>query len=234
MTTVFINGITGKMGSLIENLLQINPLYDCIGGANTTHSMKQQIKALKPDIIIDVTRSDIVMQHMLWLIEQRIPLLVGTSGFSMEDKQKIKQWTQQNQTTCWLIPNFSIGAILMMEFAKIASHFYHNAEITERHHTRKVDSPSQTALDTKNLMSQNKTSVSINSIRDDIHQAEQCVTFKSISDELIIEHKNFEYTSYQTGITLCLKRITSMTGFHEGINLTHLQEYSTDTIIVTK
>ena len=219
MKSVYVNGITGNMGRLAVEVIENEPSLDLAGGANNTQDMKKGIMSSQPDIIIDVTRSDVVMAHMQWLIQQRKYLLVGTSGITEQDKQQIESWCKIYKSTCWLVPNFSIGAILMMKFASIAAEYFEKAEIIERHHSRKVDAPSQTAKQTALALEAQDVKTHIVSIREDQYQAEQAVLLNNPNESICIEHKSFNHHSYASGIRYCLKTISALSGYQFGINL---------------
>lgn len=207
------------MGKLSVQVINESASFVLAGGANNTQDMKSGILSSKPDIILDVTRSDVVMSHMHWLIKQQKSLLIGTSGITEDDKRQIQDWCHTHNTTCWLVPNFSIGANLMMNFSEIAAKYFQQAKITEYHHSSKIDAPSQTARHTKQLLEKNNLTVAVESVRNDRYQAEQTVLLNTAFESLCIEHKSFDHKSYTAGIKHCLEKISAMHGYHHGINI---------------
>lgn len=74
--------------------------------------------------------------------------VVGTSGFSAQRIAEVRQLWTGTISNCLIVPNFAIGAVLMMRFAELAAPHFPAAEIIELHHDRKVDAPSGTAIAT--------------------------------------------------------------------------------------
>ncbi|MBP5467734.1 MAG: 4-hydroxy-tetrahydrodipicolinate reductase, partial [Candidatus Riflebacteria bacterium] len=77
---------------------------------------------------------------------------IGTTGISQENQNMLDELAKKNQTSIMIVPNFAIGAILMMNFAKFAAKYMKAAEIIELHHDQKVDKPSGTAIKTRRGM----------------------------------------------------------------------------------
>src|SRR5699024_6782131 len=65
---------------------------------------------------------------------------------------------ENNQTGCIIAPNFALGAVLMMLFSKMAAKYFPDIEIVEKHHDKKVDAPSGTAIKTLEMIKQTRES----------------------------------------------------------------------------
>src|ERR1700724_4858986 len=69
--------------------------------------------------VIDFTHPDVVMDNLKFLIDNGIHAVVGTTGFTDERLVQVRAWLEESRTTAVLIaPNFAIGAVLSMQFAK--------------------------------------------------------------------------------------------------------------------
>ena len=105
------------------------------------------------DVVVDFTHPSAVMDNLRWCIGQGLDTVVGTSGFDDARTAQVTQWlTAAPSTRALIVPNFSIGAVLMMRFAAQAARFFDSAEIIELHHAGKVDAPSGTATRTASLI----------------------------------------------------------------------------------
>jgi 4-hydroxy-tetrahydrodipicolinate reductase len=105
------------------------------------------------DVVVDFTHPSAVMDNLRWCIGQGLDTVVGTSGFDDARTAQATQWlTGAPGTRALIVPNFSIGAVLMMRFAAQAARFFDSAEIIELHHAGKVDAPSGTATRTASLI----------------------------------------------------------------------------------
>ena len=105
------------------------------------------------DVVVDFTHPGAVMDNLRWCIGQGLDTVVGTSGFDDDRTAQAARWLAAAPgTRALIVPNFSIGAVLMMRFAAQAARFFESAEIIELHHAGKVDAPSGTATRTASLI----------------------------------------------------------------------------------
>src|SRR5262249_38452469 len=105
------------------------------------------------DVVVDFTHPSAVMDNLRWCIGQGLDTVVGTSGFDdPRTAQATQRLTAAPSPGALIVPNFSIGAVLMMPFAAQAARFFDSAEIIELHHAGKVDAPSGTATRTASLI----------------------------------------------------------------------------------
>jgi len=104
------------------------------------------------DVVVDFTHPGAVMDNLRWCIGQGLDTVVGTSGFDDARAAQVAQWLAAAPgTRALIVPNFSIGAVLMMRFAAQAARFFDSAEIIELHHAGKADAPSGSARRTASL-----------------------------------------------------------------------------------
>src|SRR5436309_10834552 len=99
------------------------------------------------DVVVDFTTPDVVMDNLHSCVDQGINAVVGTSGFTESRLDRVRNWlSHKPDVGVIIVPNFALGAVLMMEFAQRAARFFESVEIVEMHHPNKVDAPSGTAL----------------------------------------------------------------------------------------
>src|SRR6185369_4739473 len=78
----------------------------------------------RTEAVIDFTHPDVVMDNLKFLIDNGIHAVVGTTGFTDERLQQVRSWLAAKPASAVLIaPNFAIGAVLSMHFAKQAARF---------------------------------------------------------------------------------------------------------------
>lgn len=100
---------------------------------------------IEADVVVEATRPEAAMENLEFWNDLGLTAVVGTSGFTPERLEKLRDmWG--TSTPCLVVPNFSIGAVLMMRFAAEAASRFEATEIIERHHADKPDAPSGTAL----------------------------------------------------------------------------------------
>ncbi|MGH3497674.1 MAG: 4-hydroxy-tetrahydrodipicolinate reductase [Nocardioidaceae bacterium] len=98
------------------------------------------------DVVVDLTRPDAVMDNIAWCVEHGISVVAGTSGFTTGRVESLRGLVgDQIALGVLVVPNFSVGAVLMMRFAAQAARYMESVEIIEMHHPDKVDAPSGTA-----------------------------------------------------------------------------------------
>ncbi|MBV9320801.1 MAG: 4-hydroxy-tetrahydrodipicolinate reductase [Mycobacterium sp.] len=192
------------------------------------------------EVVIDFTHPDVVMDNLKFLIDNGIHAVVGTTGFTDERLQQVRSWLAAKPGSAALIaPNFAIGAVLCMHFAKQAAPFYDSAEVIELHHPHKADAPSGTAARTARLIAAARkglppnpdaTSTSLPGARGadldgiPVHSvrlaglvAHQEVLFGTAGETLTIRHDSLDRTSFVPGVLLAVRRIKERPGLTVGI-----------------
>ncbi|HEY1642323.1 MAG TPA: 4-hydroxy-tetrahydrodipicolinate reductase [Streptosporangiaceae bacterium] len=108
------------------------------------------------DVVVDFTHPGAVMDNLRWCIARGVTVVAGTSGFDEERLALVRQWLSEApaDVRVLVVPNFSVGAVLMMRFAQQAAPFFESAEVIELHHAGKADAPSGTAGRTAVLIEQ--------------------------------------------------------------------------------
>ncbi|MEE9351573.1 MAG: 4-hydroxy-tetrahydrodipicolinate reductase [Thiotrichaceae bacterium] len=99
------------------------------------------------DILIDFTRPEPCLKHLAWCKQNNKKMIIGTTGFSDEEKQTITETAESIAVI--LAPNMSVGVNLTLKLLDMAARVLGDdvdIEITEAHHRHKVDAPSGTAL----------------------------------------------------------------------------------------
>ena len=192
------------------------------------------------EVVIDFTHPDVVMDNLKFLIDNGIHAVVGTTGFTDERLSQVEAWLEESRTTAVLIaPNFAIGAVLSMHFAKQAARFFESAEVIELHHPQKADAPSGTAARTARLIADARkglppnpdaTSTGINGARGadvdgiPVHSvrlaglvAHQEVLFGTQGETLTIRHDSLDRTSFVPGVLLAVRTVREHPGLTVGL-----------------
>ena len=101
------------------------------------------------DAAVDFTTPDAASANVRAALEQGVSCVVGTTGWEPEELGAL---AAEKGLRLFVAPNFSIGAVLMMRFAREAAAHFPRAEIVELHNEAKKDAPSGTAKATADLM----------------------------------------------------------------------------------
>src|SRR5579871_2056036 len=108
--------------------------------------LEQALERAQPEVLIDFTAPNSVMENVRAALKRSISPVVGTTGLTPAHIAEIGRVARIQSTGAFVAPNFAIGAVLIMQFATQAARFLPDVEIVEMHHPNKKDSPSGTAL----------------------------------------------------------------------------------------
>jgi 4-hydroxy-tetrahydrodipicolinate reductase len=192
------------------------------------------------EAVIDFTHPDVVMDNLKFLIDNGIHAVVGTTGFTDERVSQVKVWLADRFDVAVLIaPNFAIGAVLSMQFAKQAARFFESVEVIELHHPHKADAPSGTAARTARVIAEARkglppnpdaTSTGLEGARGadvdgiPVHSvrlagllAHQEVLFGTQGETLTIRHDSLDRTSFVPGVLLAVRTVREHPGLTVGL-----------------
>lgn len=193
----------------------------------------------RTEVVIDFTHPDVVMSNLEFLIGNGIHAVVGTTGFTAERLRQVESWLAGTATNVLIAPNFAIGAVLSMQFAKQAARFFESAEVIELHHPHKADAPSGTAARTAKLIAEARKGlppnpdatstglpgargadvdgIPVHSVRLAGLVAHQEVLFGTTGETLTIRHDSLDRTSFVPGVLLAVRRIPEHAGLTVGL-----------------
>lgn len=245
MIKVAVCGANGKMGQevvkavtsaedmkLVAKIDIVNGEYDSIESAHNNVSI---------DVLVDFTQPKSIYENAKYCLNNNINIVVGTTGLSDEQLKELETLSNQNKTACFVAPNFSTGAVLMMMFAKTAAKYFDNAEIIELHHNQKKDAPSGTAVKTAAMMAENNENfatnncaetetiegargansyknIHIHSVRMPGYMASQEVLFGANGQILSIRHDSTNRECYMPGVLLSIRYVMDKGGFVYGLD----------------
>jgi 4-hydroxy-tetrahydrodipicolinate reductase len=193
-------------------------------------------------VLVDFTHPDVVMDNVRFAIDQGIHAVVGTTGFTDERLDTIREWLADTPKLGVLVaPNFAIGAVLSMRFAQLAAPHYESVEIVELHHPEKADAPSGTAVRTAQLVAAARAAAGLDPVPDatthgldgargavvdgvHVHAvraaglvAHQEVLFGTPGETLSIRHDSFDRASFMPGVLLGIRQIATRPGLTVGL-----------------
>lgn len=192
---IALYGAGGKVGSLLR------PALEAAGHAVVDARVAGPAGC---DAAVDFTRPDAVLGNLEACLAQRVPAVVGTTGFDLE---ALDRAARAAGIPCFHAPNFARGAVLMMRFAEEAARTFPRAEIVELHFEGKRDAPSGTARATAERMG---TDPVIHSVRLPGLVAHQEVIFGGPGETLTIRHDATSREAFVPGVLLALERVRSL------------------------
>ena len=152
MIKVGVLGARGRMGSQV---CQAVAGADGMGIAAEVDEGDPRDTLTGCDVVVDFTHPGAVMENLRWCVGKGLDTIVGTSGFDESRLAQVREWLAAAPgVRVLVVPNFSVGAVLMMRFAQQAARFFTSAEVIELHHAAKADAPSGTASRTAAMIAE--------------------------------------------------------------------------------
>ena len=209
MIKICVSGSKGKMGSRIIELAKQDAALKVDGEFDIGADPDPLIK--RCDCLIEFTSPRATIEHLILCVRYKKAMVIGTTGLSEEEKEKIKAASSQIQIV--LSPNMSIGVNLLFKTAHNASKALgaeYGVRIDEAHHVHKKDSPSGTAKELARIVKEVKGEVSIpiNSIREDEIVGDHTITFEGPADIVRITHSAKTRDIFAKGALEAAKFIT--------------------------
>jgi 4-hydroxy-tetrahydrodipicolinate reductase len=161
------------------------------------------------DVVVDFTVPDTALGNVRACLEAGVHAVVGTTGFDLEAARAMAEASSAN---CFVAPNFAIGAVLLMEAARMIAPHMPECEIVELHHDRKLDAPSGTAKRTAELIDAAGGNVHqpIHSVRLPGLVAHQEVVFGGEGQTLAIRHDSIDRSSFMPGVLLAVRGVAAL------------------------
>lgn len=249
MIKVAVAGCGGRMGSAVVDAVEAAEDMELICGIDPSNpakefpiypSLDEALSHESFEVLVDFTQPDVVAQTLSVALPAGIDCVVGTTGLSDDTLRSLAD-TAKEGTCLFYAPNFTTGAVLMMEFAKAAAPYFPEAEVLEFHHCNKKDAPSGTAVRTAQLISESRDfqsaapgketeiegaqgargalieGVPVHSIRSMGYVASQEVVFGSMGQTLTIRHDSWDRTSYMPGVLLGIRSVKKCDGLVVGL-----------------
>jgi 4-hydroxy-tetrahydrodipicolinate reductase len=230
----------GRMGSLVGQTVRSQADLELIAEVDIGDSRDLLAGC---DVVVDFTSPAAVMENLAWCVQAGLNVVIGTSGFDGPRLAKAAELaggaastgeTDTSRPSVLVVPNFSIGAVLMMRFAEQAARFFDSAEVVELHHAGKVDAPSGTAARTAAMISAVRAGAGLGASPDatttqlegargavvegvHVHSvrlaglvAHQEVLLGGHGETLTIRHDSLDRASFMPGVLMAMRGIASL------------------------
>lgn len=191
-------------------------------------------------VMVDFTHPDSVYENVRSAIAYGVRPVVGTTGLSPQQIKDLAEFADKSSTGVLIIPNFSIGVVLLQQAAVRASQYFDHVEIIELHHNQKADAPSGTAIKTAEMMSglgknfnqplveETETlagakgcvtgdNIRIHSVRLPGLIAHQEVIFGASGQIYTLRHDTSDRSCYMPGVLLSIRKITELKSLVYGL-----------------
>lgn len=256
---VIVAGALGKMGRETLKAVAGDEELELVGAADIKFNEKNNnfdavldrldipcysdlerlVAEVKPDVMVDFTNPQVVFNNARLALENKVTCVVGTTGLKDMEIEQLERLARENEVGIAIIPNFAIGAVLMMKFAREAAQYFPDVEIIELHHDQKMDAPSGTAIKTAEMINEewgiraprtvrefekipgcrggNIGNIRIHSVRLPGFIAHQEVIFGGMGQSLTIRHDSFDRVGFMPGVVMVIKKMAAKTGLVYGM-----------------
>ena len=208
---VVVSGAAGRMGETTCEAVEGADDMELLGRADP--ALDKPVKDLLDgaDVLVDFTTPDAAPANVFDAIDAGVHAVVGSTGFDLDELRKTVDGVG-GKANCFVAPNFAIGAVLMMEAAKLIAPHMPEAEIIELHGDHKKDAPSGTAKRTAELIREAGGNVHepIHSVRLPGLVAHQEITFGGEGQTLSIRHDTSDRDSFMPGVLLAVRKVAGM------------------------
>jgi 4-hydroxy-tetrahydrodipicolinate reductase len=203
---VAVSGAAGKMGEEVCRAVEGADDMELTGRADPALDASLAEVLPDADVVVDFTRPDTALENARQCLEAGVHCVMGTTGADFDRLAGV------GSANLFVAPNFAIGAVLMMEAAKLVAPHMPECEIVELHHDRKLDAPSGTAARTADLIAGAGGNVHepIHSVRLPGLVAHQEVIFGGLGQTLSIRHDSISRESFMPGVLLAVRRVGSL------------------------
>lgn len=229
--SVLVNGAFGRMGQMVCKAIEQHPNLTLVGQTGREYDLKKSIRDSEAQVVVDFTRPDSVFVNTLAILDAGARPVIGTSGLSMDQVHQLQEKSEALKMGGIIAPNFSLGAVLMMKYAKEIVKYMPQVEIIEMHHDNKLDSPSGTALRTADLLAEaielsnaNKPShevvkgsrgaqykgIPIHAIRLPGFLAHQQIIFGGMGETLSLKHDSIDRQCFMPGVCIACEKVIEL------------------------
>jgi 4-hydroxy-tetrahydrodipicolinate reductase len=218
---VAVSGAAGRMGQAVCEAVAGADDMELVGRADPAlgASLGEVIADAGPEVVVDFTTPDTGYDNARACLEAGVHAVVGTTGLTAEQMRALGELAGGGEANCLVAPNFAIGAVLMMQAARMAAAHMPDCEIVELHHDAKLDAPSGTAKRTAELVEEagGRVHQPIHSVRLPGLVAHQEVIFGGLGQTLSIRHDTISRESFMPGVLLAVREVAGIDGLVIGL-----------------
>lgn len=245
LTSVVVSGVPGRLATAIARAAADSPQVALEGVYNPRHDGSweghpyvTEGDAGDADVVVETAPDAVVMDNLASWRRMGVAAVVGTSGFTSDRLEEVRQMWAGSDRACLVVPNFSLGAVLAVRFAEMAARHFATTEVIERHRAGKPDAPSGTALNAaariaaaggssagrshelvSGALGGDVDGVRVHSLRLEGMLAHQEVALTNPGEQLSIVHHSTSYASFAAGAVAAIRAVSDLApGVHVGLD----------------
>ncbi|HBP53054.1 MAG TPA: 4-hydroxy-tetrahydrodipicolinate reductase [Synechococcus sp. UBA8638] len=191
-------------------------------------------------VMVDFPHPAVVYDHTRAAIAYGVHPVIGTTGLSPEQLEDLADFSRKASVGAAVIPNFSVGMVLLQQAAVAAARFYDHAELIELHHNGKADAPSGTCIKTAELLEavgktynpasmeekeslggsrggRRPSGLRLHALRLPGLVAHQEVMFGGPGETYTLRHDTIDRSAYMPGVLRTIRHVGSLEGLIYGL-----------------
>ncbi|MFC6713364.1 4-hydroxy-tetrahydrodipicolinate reductase [Branchiibius cervicis] len=238
-TKVAVIGAQGRMGTQAAGAVDSADDLELVGAFDKDDALGDLGGA---DVSVILSVPDAAPGNVAHCIDRGVHCVVGTTGWTDERLDAVRTRLAGKPSVGVLIaPNFAIGALLALEFARKAAPYFESVEVIEQHHPDKVDAPSGTAGRTARVLAQARSEAGLGDVPDattsdplgargarvegiPVHAvrlrgrvAHEEILFGGPGEALTIRHDSFDRASFMPGVLAGVRAVADHPGLTVGL-----------------
>lgn len=227
MIRVAVAGAFGRMGTVARAALaNATGSISYVGGFGRSADESERITdnleqlfARGVDVLLDLTTRPGSIGISMDAAAHGVRPVIGVSGWTEEERSALAGRLNDRGIGGLLVPNFSLGAVLMMRLAEEAARYFDASEIIELHHAEKKDAPSGTATMTADRIAHVAGKrPPIHSVRLPGLVAHQEIIFGGTGELLTMRHDSFSRESFVPGMFMAIRAVMHVRGLMVGLD----------------
>jgi 4-hydroxy-tetrahydrodipicolinate reductase len=257
---VVVTGAAGRVGREVVKAVLREPDLALVGAIDTrevgtdagklaglpecgviiSDNLTEALYGNKASVMVDFTNSQAAVKNARTALSHGVAPVIGTTGIDSAEIEGLKRAAKKAKTGMLIAPNFALGAVLMMDFARQAARYFPTVEIIELHHDQKIDAPSGTALLTAQMIGMERKpfrqghpdehekiagvrggdwdGIRLHSVRLPGLVAHQEVIFGGAGQVLTLRHDSISRESYMPGVILAIRKVRQLQGVNIGLD----------------
>jgi 4-hydroxy-tetrahydrodipicolinate reductase len=206
MIRVAVSGAAGRMGETVCAAVEAAEDMELVGRADPRLETELADVLGAAEVVVDFSEPEAAVANARACLEAGVHCVMGTSGAEFSELEGV------GSANLFVAPNFAIGAVLMMEAAKLVAPHMPECEVIELHHDQKLDAPSGTAKRTAELVREAGGNVHdpIHSVRLPGLVAHQEILFGGLGQTLSIRHDSMARESFMPGVLMAIRKVSSL------------------------
>jgi len=238
---VAVSGARGKVGREIVHGLRADHAFKCVAEIEVGDDLPAVLRASEARVLVDFTAPASGLDNALAAADLGVSPVIGTTGLGVDGVQRVRDACEAAGIGGCVIPNFAVGAVLLMWLAELAAPFFETCAIVEAHNPLKLDAPSGTAMRTAERLlaardgkpfdaSTPRTEplhgtrggdlggVNVHALRLAGVVADQSVVFGTQSQTLSLEHRTTSRAVYIPGVLLATRAVAEQARFFDSLD----------------